>query len=101
MAKTVRRLTGLSAFQLRHYHRLGLLGEVERTEGGWRQYSGAQVEAFQCIATWRAEGLSIPEIRALLVGDGVGLAAAIAQRKGELGRLIQIIDRLEQAASRP
>lgn len=93
------RLSGLSAFQIRWYDRLGLLGDVERAEGGWRLFSVEQVDVLVKIREWRRDGLSLREIAALLRRDGNAVAAATARRRGELARLVRIVETLEEASA--
>jgi hypothetical protein len=51
----VSRKTGLSAHNLRYYEKEGLLSPVERTPGGFRQYSDEDLEALGLI--WQSAPL--------------------------------------------
>lgn len=62
------RQSGVSAKMLRHYESLGLLGEVARTDGGYRLYSAADVHTLRFIKRCRDLGFSMAEI-----GELVGL----------------------------
>lgn len=58
--------SGVSAKMLRHYESLGLLGEVSRTESGYRQYSEREVHILRFIRRGRDLGFSMAEIAELL-----------------------------------
>ena len=62
------RLSGVSAKMVRHYESLGLLPRVARTDGGYRQYSEAEVHTLRFIKRARDLGFSMDEI-----GELVGL----------------------------
>ena len=51
---------------IRYYERIGLLPKPTRTDGGFRQYTSAQVERLCFITRGRALGFSLDEIRSLL-----------------------------------
>lgn len=59
------RLSGVSARMLRHYESLGLLGRVGRTEGGYRQYTAADVHTLRFVRRGRDLGFSMAEISEL------------------------------------
>ncbi|MBN9410005.1 MAG: Cu(I)-responsive transcriptional regulator [Burkholderiales bacterium] len=60
------RQSGVSAKMLRHYETLGLLGNVARTDSGYRQYSAADVHTLQFIRRSRDLGFSMAEIAELV-----------------------------------
>ena len=60
------RASGVSAKMVRHYESLGLLGEVARTDSGYRQYRAADVHTLRFIRRARDLGFSMAEIAALL-----------------------------------
>ncbi|CAM3857107.1 Cu(I)-responsive transcriptional regulator [Paracidovorax anthurii] len=57
---------GVSPRMVRHYEALGLLGRVARTDGGYRQYTEADVHTLRFIRRARDLGFSMEEITALL-----------------------------------
>ena len=60
------RASGVSAKMVRHYESLGLLGEVARTDSGYRQYSAAEIHTLRFIKRARDLGFSMVEIADLL-----------------------------------
>ena len=58
----VSRKTGLSAHTLRYYEKEGLLPPVERSPGGFRQYTDEDLEALGLICCLKNTGMSLNEI---------------------------------------
>lgn len=58
--------SGVSAKMIRHYESLGLLGQVRRTDSGYRQYSAADVHVLRFIKRGRDLGFSMAEIAELV-----------------------------------
>jgi len=58
--------TGVSAKMIRYYETLGLLGKVNRTDSGYRQYSQAEVHMLRFIKRSRDLGFSMAEIAELV-----------------------------------
>ncbi len=54
--------TGLSAHTLRYYEKEGLLTHVERTRGGFRQYSDDDLERLGLICCLKNTGMPLQEI---------------------------------------
>ena len=54
--------TGLSAHTLRYYEKEGLILGVERTQGGFRQYTDTDLERLGLICCLKNTGMSIREI---------------------------------------
>jgi Cu(I)-responsive transcriptional regulator len=59
-------MTGISAKMVRHYESLGLLPPITRTDGGYRQYSEADVHTLRFIKRSRDLGFSMAEIAELV-----------------------------------
>ncbi len=60
------RASGVSAKMVRYYEQIRLIPAASRTEGGYRVYSGADVETLRFIRRARDLGLSIERIRVLV-----------------------------------
>lgn len=54
--------TGLSAHTLRYYEKEGLITGVERSRGGFRQYTDEDLEALGLIQCLKNTGMSLQEI---------------------------------------
>ena len=60
------RRSGVSAKMLRYYESLGLLGQVNRTDSGYRQYSAGGVHTLRFIKRSRDLGFSMAEVAGLV-----------------------------------
>ena len=58
----VSKKTGLSAHTLRYYEKEGLITGVERTAGGFRQYTDEDLEELGLICCPKNTGMSLQEI---------------------------------------
>ena len=58
----VSKKTGLTAHTLRYYEKEGLISGVERTQGGFRQYTDEDMERLGLICCLKNTGMSIREI---------------------------------------
>ena len=54
--------TGLSAHTLRYYEKGGLLPQIERTQGGFRQYTDEDLELLGLICCLKNTGMPLREI---------------------------------------
>lgn len=59
------RNTGLSMDTIRFYESRGLLGRLPRSPGGFRQYSGGDLNALQFVRRMHGLGFSLNEIKEL------------------------------------
>ncbi|MBL8160701.1 MAG: MerR family transcriptional regulator [Anaerolineae bacterium] len=62
-------LLGVTRKTVRHYHKLGLLPEPERSEGGYRLYSADDLLALQRIRQLQSIGFSLQRIKDLLTSE--------------------------------
>jgi MerR family transcriptional regulator, thiopeptide resistance regulator len=86
------RIAGVTVRALHHYDSVGLLVPSERTHGGHRLYSAADVERLYKLLALRRVGLPLEEIGPLLdSGDGIGDTV-----RRQLGRVEQQLGALEQ-----
>ena len=58
----VSRKTGLTAHTLRYYEKEGLIPGVERSQGGFRQYTDEDLERLGLICCLKNTGMSLQEI---------------------------------------
>ena len=86
-------LTGVSVRTLHHYDHIGLVVPSVRTPAGYRGYTDADIERLHLVLVYRAVGLPLDEIRALL-DDADADVLAHLQRQHTL--LLEQADRLEQ-----
>jgi DNA-binding transcriptional MerR regulator len=100
----VAELTGVSVRTLHHYDHVGIVVPSVRTAAGYRGYTDADVERLHLVLTYRAAGLALDEIRALLDDPEVdGLAmlqhphALLLQRADGLQRTIKAVEELMNA----
>jgi Cu(I)-responsive transcriptional regulator len=78
------RRSAVSAKMLRYYEALGLLGEVHRTDNGYRQYSAGDVHTLRFIKRSRDLGFSMAE-----VADLVGLWQDRARASASVKQIAQ------------
>ena len=84
-------LTGVSVRTLHHYDHIGLVVPSVRTPAGYRGYTDADIERLHLVLVYRAVGLPLDEIRALL-DDGDADVVAHLRRQHAL--LSEQADRL-------
>ncbi|NHZ41784.1 Cu(I)-responsive transcriptional regulator [Massilia aquatica] len=58
--------SGVSAKMIRHYESIGLIGEAQRTDAGYRVYGPQDVQVLLFIHRSRALGFSLEQIKTLL-----------------------------------
>lgn len=58
--------SGVSAKMVRHYEDLGLLGDVPRSDAGYRRYTDREVHTLRFIRRSRDLGFGMAEIRELV-----------------------------------
>ena len=102
----VGRQVQLSRSTLLYYDRIGLLSASHRSSAGYRLYSESDLTRLERIRTYRATGLSLEHIKALLdKGDADHISTVLEARLTTINREIQalrnqqrqIIDLLGQA----
>lgn len=97
----VAKLTGVTSKTVRHYHKIGLLAESERSEAGYRLYGAEDLLRLQRIRRLRSLGLSLAQIKKVL-GETGGenslkkvLAALLVEVSSEIDLLEERRRRLE------
>lgn len=93
-------MAGISARTLRYYDEIGLLAPARLTEAGYRVYGPAEVDALQQILFYRALGVELLQIKALLHAGDFDKARALERHLAALLEKRAALDALIQNASR-
>lgn len=102
---TIKQLTqevggGLTPRMVRHYHKLGLLPEAERSSGNYRLYTDADVQQLRRILALKSQGFQLERIRELLDSPEVMSFNALAsQLQQQYHSVTEQLARLRQTAS--
>ena len=94
----VAQLTGLSLNTIRRYEELGLIGSTQRSKGGFRLYTDAEVQRLRVLVDMRPLDFSVEEKRGLF--EVLELLAAgkdsARQREALLDRLAMFGEAADQ-----
>ena len=95
MIGEVARLLGVTPKAVRHYEKLGLLDEPERSESGYRLYTADDLLRLHQIKKLQSLGLSLERIKGILGGgqSGVELGSVLEALLGEVERQIEDLER--------
>lgn len=85
---------GVTVKTVRHYHRLGLVGEPERDTSGYRRYGPADLLRLVRVRTLAGAGVPLAEIGPLLDAGAEEFAGALA------GVERRLTERIEELAAR-
>jgi precorrin-8X/cobalt-precorrin-8 methylmutase len=103
---TIKELTdtvggGVTPRMVRHYHTLGLLPTVQRSEGNYRLYTQQDVQRLQRVIALKQQGFQLSHIRQLLDSHSEETIdpTLMAQLQQQYRFVIQQITRLRQTAS--
>jgi precorrin-8X/cobalt-precorrin-8 methylmutase len=103
---TIKELTdavgsGVTPRMVRHYHTLGLLPPVQRSEGNYRLYTQQDVQRLQRVMALKQQGFQLSHIRQLLDSHSEETIdpTLMAQLQQQYRSVIQQITRLRQTAS--
>jgi DNA-binding transcriptional MerR regulator len=102
----VARLIGVTTKTVRHYEKVGLLGESERSEAGYRLYAADDLLRLQRIRHLQSLGLSLDRIKGVLgePGSGAGLRdvleSLLAEVEGQVGTLERRRDRIREVLAK-
>ena len=101
----VARLAGVSVRALHHFESLGLLLPSERSDAGYRLYSGSDLERLHTICVYRALGIPLIEIRKLLDDRSFSREAALREQvqrlQSERRRIDGLLHNLERVLDTP
>jgi DNA-binding transcriptional MerR regulator len=96
----VARLPGVSIRTLHHYDEIALLSPGERTAAGYRRYGEADLRRLRRILAYRALGIDLSTIAAMLDDPGLDDTAVLALQRDslerEIGRLNGVVDSLNR-----
>jgi DNA-binding transcriptional MerR regulator len=91
--------TGLSAHTLRYYEKEGLLTDIQRSQGGFRQYSDENLERLGLICCLKNTGMPLHEIARFLQlsrqGDST-LEERVQLLKSHRAKIIERMDEMQQ-----
>ena len=91
--------TGLSAHTLRYYEKEGLLTDIQRSQGGFRQYSDENLERLGLICCLKNTGMPLQEIARFLQlsrqGDST-LEERVQLLKSHRAKIIERMDEMQQ-----
>lgn len=85
------RAAGVSRSTVLYYESIGLLRKVKRSAGNYRLYGEADAGRLRQICVYRAAGLTLDDIRAVLDRPASDLGSILERRLAQLG---QEMDRL-------
>jgi len=101
--QAVAELSGVTVRTLHHYDEIGLL-RPKRGKADYRQYTDADVLRLQQILVYRALGLPLQRIKALMDDPGFDAAAALADQRAQLeaqaANTARILRSIDQALAR-
>ncbi len=103
---TIKELTdavggGVTPRMVRHYHKIGLLPSVPRSQGNYRLYTQQDVQRLKLVVTLKQQGFQLSHIRQLLNShwEETSDSTLMAQLTQQYRSVIQQITRLRQTAS--
>ena len=99
-------LVGITPKTVRHYEKIGLLRTAERSDSGYRLYSADDLLRLHRVKRLQSLGLSLKQVRSVLGGEDDAavlksvLEVLLAEVKGQIGRLEERRDRIEDTLAR-
>lgn len=98
------KLTGLTIRTLRFYDQIGLFSPSSYSSSGYRLYTESDISRLQQILSLRELGLSLEQIKAVMVGDQLSLLETVSLQIDRLKENIRmqqkLVYELEHAVSR-
>ncbi|MFN3431873.1 MAG: MerR family transcriptional regulator [Candidatus Sericytochromatia bacterium] len=98
--KSAAAIAGVSVRTLHHYDHIGLLKPSSTTAAGYRLYTEADLERLQQILLYRAMGLSLAEIGAIVDDPAFDKKQALRQHREHLQAQQQQLDALIRSVDR-
>lgn len=97
----VAKRTGLTAYTLRYYERIGLIAPIARASGGQRRYASADMDWLAFLIRLRATDMPIQQMQAFARLRSEGSGTAGERRKildSHLAGVVARIEALQQSA---
>lgn len=97
----VAKRTGLTAYTLRYYERIGLIAPVARAGGGQRRYAASDMDWLGFLLRLRATGMPIQRMQEFARLRSEGNATAGARREmleNHLAQVLAQVQALQQSA---
>ncbi|CAM3325652.1 MerR family transcriptional regulator [Polaromonas hydrogenivorans] len=97
----VAKRTGLTAYTLRYYERIGLIAPVARAGGGQRRYAASDMDWLEFLLRLRATGMPIHRMQEFARLRSEGNATAGARREmleNHLAQVLAQVQALQQSA---
>ncbi|ABM37497.1 MerR family transcriptional regulator [Polaromonas naphthalenivorans] len=97
----VAKRTGLTAYTLRYYERIGLIAPVARAGGGQRRYAASDMDWLEFLLRLRATGMPIQRMQEFARLRSEGNATAGARREmleNHLAQVLAQVQALQQSA---
>lgn len=91
----VAKRTGLSAYTLRYYERIGLIAAISRAPGGQRRYAAADLAWIEFLLRLRGTHMPIGKMQAFAQLRGAGDSTAAARRQMLEDHLRQVLASIE------
>lgn len=105
-ALTIKELTdavggGVTPRMVRHYHTIGLMPPVQRSEGNYRLYSSQDVQRLQQIVALKQQGFQLSHIQQLLQQDAAERLdeTIVQQLQRQYQTIVQQLAKLRHTAS--
>ncbi|MGH3170279.1 MAG: MerR family transcriptional regulator [Trebonia sp.] len=96
---------GVTVRTLHHWDTIGLVCPSERTPGGYRLYSAADIARIHRVLVYRELGMPLESIGALLDAPAPDTAASLRQQRAQLlehvsrlEQMVAVVDRMIEAA---
>lgn len=89
-------LTGIAISTLRYYDREGMFSDIERTSGGIRIFSDAELSTIRVIECLKFSGMSIKDIKEFLIWCQEGDSSLHKRQRMFHDRFIEVEKQLEE-----
>ncbi len=91
----VAKRTGLTAYTLRYYERIGLIAPVARAAGGQRRYAASDMAWIEFLLRLRTTNMPIGKMRSFAILRGAGDSTAPERRRMLEEHLADVLAKIE------